>query len=198
MALPERTHYTEAEYLAFDLESEYKNEYANGEIIAMAGGSPEHSFIILDTQTSLNIQTRDSNCNVYESGQRVQVKATGAYRYPDGTVVCGEPKYADTKPKSLINPTLLIEVLSASTSHIDQFKKLNEYGQIPSVKEYLIISQDEPQVLHYVKQEQNKWFVTVIGGLDKTIELKSIGCVLQLSEFYRRVSFEEEDLVTED
>lgn len=194
MALPERdtTSYTEEEYLAFDLDSDIKNEYANGQIFAMAGAHPDHSRITMDTASTLNIQLMDGRCEVFQSEQRVKVSKTGAYRYPDVVVVCDSAEFADTNPPSLLNPTVIIEVLSKSTEDKDYNQKLQEYRRIPSLKEYIIISQDKPQVERFLRQDDINWLYTALEGIDKNIDLPSIGCTLKFSDIYRRVNFDDE------
>lgn len=196
MALPKHdiTSYTEEEYLAFDLDSEIKNEYAEGQIFAMAGAHPDHSRITGDTFSSLNIQLMDERCEVFQSEQRVKVSATGAYRYPDVVVVCGGAEFADTTPPTLINPTVIIEVLSKSTEDKDYNQKLQEYRRIPTLKEYILIAQDKPQVERFLRQDDINWLYTALEGMDNSIELPSIACTLQFSDIYRRIDFGDESL----
>lgn len=193
MALPETDFITEKEYLALDLDSDIRYEYRDGQIFAMAGASREHNIIALNTSTGLNRQLRDKPCEIYQSDMRVQTKPGGAYRYPDIVVVCGQPSFADTKPESLTNPTLIIEVLSDSTSEKDYKEKSREYRHMASVQEYVIISQDSPRIERYRKQNDFNWLYTELVGLEQTIDLQSINCVLEFSEVFRRIDFDKID-----
>jgi Uma2 family endonuclease len=191
MALPDSTFVTEQQYLAFEQNSETKHEYTGTEIIAMTGASREHNIIALNISTSLNSQLAERPCEIYQSDMRVQVKATGSYRYPDISVVCGTPEFADTNPESLLNPTVLIEVLSTSTSITDRIQKLREYRRISSLQEYLLISQDSPRVERYLRQDDINWLYTDLSGIKQKLKLPSIACVLQFSDIYRRIAFDE-------
>ena len=190
MALPESTYISEKEYLALDADSDIRYEYASGEIFAMAGASREHNLICSNTHVSLANQLREHPCEVYQSDMRVQIKAKSAYRYADIVVVCGEPDFVDTKPVSLTNPTLIIEVLSSSTEDKDHKQKSQEYRKIPSVQEYVIISQDSPYIERYRRQDELNWLYTDFNGLDKQLELASIDCTLELAEVFRRIDFD--------
>jgi Uma2 family endonuclease len=188
---------SEAEYLAFEEHSNTKHEYANGRIIAMAGASENHDLITGNTLASLHNQLRSKPCRIHTSDLRVQVRAVGAYRYPDLKVVCGPSEFADTKPQSLINPTLLVEVLSESTAQIDYEYKLAEYKQIPSLQEYLIISQDRPRIQRFLRQAgREEWLLLERAGVDTELHLPSIDCVLALSDVYERVEFDTPNLET--
>lgn len=199
MALPQpvsshdRNDVTEDEYLAFEQESEGKHEFSDGEIIAMTGASSNHSIITINTSYRLYDQLMQESCIVHSSDMRVQVNKAGAYRYPDVTIVCGEPDFADTTPESLKNPTVLIEVLSESTQMIDRGKKLWEYRQIESLQEYVIIWQDTPRVERYLRHEDGEWLYKDVSDLEASLELLSIDCVLELQDVYRRVEFDMPD-----
>ncbi len=140
MALPESTYVSEKEYLALDADSDMRYEYEDGKIIAMAGASREHNLITSNVHINIGNQLRNRPCEIYQSDMRVQIAKQSSYRYPDIVVVCGEPLFADTKPVSLINPTLVIEVLSASTEDRDYRQKSLEYRNMLSIQEYVIIS----------------------------------------------------------
>lgn len=186
-------HLSKKEYLALDADSDIRYEYAYGEIFAMAGASRNHNLIALNTSTSLNAQLRDRPCEVYQSDMRVQTKENSAYRYPDIVVVCAEPIFADTSPVSLINPTLIIEVLSASTAEKDYEQKSQEYRQMPTVQEYVLISQTTARIQRYLKQDDFNWLYTDLVGLNQQLYLQSIDCTLDFSEVFRRIDFEVSD-----
>lgn len=193
MALPKSTYISEKEYLALDLDSDIRYEYANGEIFAMAGASREHNLIASNVHVSIANQLRERDCEVYQSDMRVHTKADAAYRYPDVVVVCGEPEFTDTNPVSLINPTLIIEVLSASNTDSELKEKSSEYRDMPSVQEYVIIRQDKPHIERYYRQDTFNWLYTELTGLEQQLMLKSIDCVLDFSEVFRRINFNAEN-----
>lgn len=193
MASASANYISEKEYLVLDTDSDIRYEYADGEIFAMAGASRNHNLIALNTSTSLNVQLRDRPCEVYQSDMRVQTKENSAYRYPDIVVVCAEPIFADTNPVSLINPTLIIEVLSDSTAEKDYEQKSREYRQMPSVQEYVLISQTTARIQRYLKQDDFNWLYTDLVGLNQQLHLQSIDCTLEFSEVFRRIDFEVSD-----
>lgn len=188
---PEPEPMTEAEYLEFEQDTEAKHEFANGEIIDMVGASRRHNVICTNTVANLHQQLRNRPCEIYQSDMRVQVRHANAYRYPDIVAVCDEPQFADTTPESLLNPTVLIEVLSPSTIETDRLLKLDEYRQIASVQEYLIIAQDNVRVEHHQRQSESSWLYTDVLELDSTITLTSLNCTLSLKDIYQRITFEE-------
>ncbi len=191
-ALPD-VRMTESEYLAFDRASEIKHEYYRGEIFAMSGGSPEHNMISASVGGLLYTQLRGRSCKLFSSDQRVRVSRTRLYTYPDITVVCGDPRFATDAQDTLINPTLLIEVLSPSTESYDRGKKFQHYRQLDSLREYVLIAQDQPHIERYLRQDDDTWLLSEATGLESRIELTSIGCVLALAEVYEQVTFEAEN-----
>lgn len=184
---------TEAEYLAFDRASEIKHEYYRGEIFAMTGGSPEHNMICISTSATLYNQVRGQPCKIYSSDQRVRVPRTRLYTYPDISIVCSEPHFVDEALDTLLNPTLLIEVLSPSTESYDRGKKFQHYRQIDSLREYVLIAQETPHIEHYLRQDDGNWLLRDAIGLESRIELPSIGCTLALADVYEQVTFEPEE-----
>lgn len=193
MALPKSTYVTEEDYLALEQDSEIKHEYVAGEIFAMSGAGRRHNLIALNVSSDLHSQLANRPCEVYQSDMRVQVKATGAYRYPDIAVVCGEPEFFASQPESLLNPTLLIEILSESTASVDRGEKLAEYRRIPTLQEYLLISQDAPRIERYLKQDAHNWLYTELTGLDQQLALPSIDCVLHFSDVFHRIDFQSDE-----
>ena len=193
MALPQSDqNMTEAEYLEFERESDIRHEFVNGNIVAMSGASNNHIVIVGNLQTTLNVQLKDSDCLVMASDLRVKVDSKKTYRYPDLTVVCDKPvMVGDENPKSLENPIVLFEVLSPSTASIDQIQKRDEYFEVPSLEEYLLVSQDAPRIAHYLRQPDDSWIYRQVSGLGRSLDLPSIGCTLMLSEVYRKITFPE-------
>lgn len=174
------------EYLAFERKATTKHEYLNGQIVAMSGASFAHNFITVNIATSLNIQLMEGECRVATSDMRVKVTQIDSYFYPDVVVVCGEPRAEDDTFDTLLNPTLIVEVLSPSTEGYDRGEKFEHYQQIASLKDYILISQDEVHVEYYYRQE-NEWLQTEFVGLEDVLSVLSIGCELRLSDIYRRV-----------
>ena len=184
------THLTPETYLELERKAITKSEYVNGEIIAMAGASFAHNFITLDTVIYLSNQLLASECEVASTGDlRVKVSQTASYFYPDIVVVCGEPQAEDNTFDTLINPALIVEVLSASTETYDRDEKFTHYRQIDTLQEYILISQDSVQVVQYRRQEP-EWIPTAFQALEDVVPLVSIGCELPLQHIYRRVEFD--------
>ena len=184
------TYLTPEAYLELERKGTTKNEYVNGETILMAGASFAHNFITLDTAIYLSNQLIDTECQLASTGDlRVKVAHTESYLYPDIVVVCGEPRAEDNAFDTLLNPTLIVEVLSASTERYDTNEKFTHYRQIDSLLEYILISQDKVQVIGYRRHEP-EWRPTEFRALDDVVPLASIKCELPLRHVYRRVPFD--------
>ena len=183
------TYLTPEAYLALERKAITKNEYVNGETIAMAGASFAHNFITFDTAIHLNNQLMDTECQVAGTGDlRVKVTQTESYFYPDIVVVCGEPHAEDNVFDTLLNPTLIVEVLSASTEMYNRDEKFTHYRQIDSLEEYILISQDKVRVQRYRRHEP-EWIPTEFRTLADVVPLLSNRCELPLQHVYRRVKF---------
>lgn len=184
------TYLTPEAYLELERKATTKNEYMNGETLAMAGASFAHNFITFDTAIHLNNQLMDTECQIASTGDlRVKVVQTASYFYPDIVVVCGEPRAEDNVFDTLLNPTLIVEVLSTSTEMYDKNEKFTHYRQIDSLQEYILISQDRVQVLRYRRHEP-EWIPTEFRTLADVVPLLSIQCELPLQSAYRRVNFD--------
>ena len=182
---------TPEEYLVRERKALTKSEYRDGQIHAMPGASHEHNVIMGNTFAELHFQMRDRTCIVYPSDMRVKVSAAGLYTYPDVIVVCDEPRFDDTHFDTLLNPTVLIEVLSPSTAAYDRGEKFASYQKLDSLREYVLISQDSVCVEHYLQQEQD-WNLTEFRSLADVFSLVSIGCELSLQAIYAKVQFSQE------
>ena len=187
MALPKLI--TPEEYLRMERASQEKHEYYRGEVFAMTGASREHNLIAQNTSRQLGNQLDERPCEVYQSDMRVKIPTTGAYTYPDVVVVCGKPEFEDGELDTLLNPTVIIEVLSSSTEKYDRGRKALYYRSIASLKEYVLIAQDSIQVEHYGRQE-NQWSLTDISSLDATLTLASISCSIKIRDIFRKVDFD--------
>ncbi len=181
------------DYLTLDAQSDVRHEFSQGYVIAMTGASRRHNLICGNAYAMLHQQIVDRPCEVYQSDMRVQINTAidRAYRYPDIVVVCETPRLTDTTPESLLNPTVLIEVLSLSTAIIDRDPKLSEYRQIASVQAYILISRPRPRLECYQRQKDETWTYTDIVGLQNEVTLPSIECRLRLRDVYHKVSFED-------
>lgn len=180
---------TPAEYLAFERQSETKHEYVAGELFAMVGASRAHNLIVATTITSLNNALAARPCDVYPSDMRVKIGTLGIYTYPDITVVCGESELEDSEQDTLLDPTVIIEVLSPSTQRYDRGLKFRRYQLIPSLRHYLLIAQDEPRVEHYTIAQDGELKLRVLRDIHTTVDLAAIDCRLPLTEIYARIAF---------
>jgi Uma2 family endonuclease len=181
------------EYLEIESRAEFKSEFVNRRMYAMAGASPEHNQIVGNVVTEFNVQLRKRPCIVYPSDLPLKVEKREHGRYPDVTVVCGEPQFYKGKYLSaLLNPTVLVEVLSSTTEDLDRDVKLEEYRAIPSLREFLLIAQDRCHVEHYVRQTGHQWLLTDFNSLKSTVALPSIKCRLKLSAVYDKVKWPKE------
>ena len=175
------------EYLVAEREAEQKSEYFGGELVAFAGASPAHNVVVANTIATLVVQLRGRRCTVYPSDLRVHNAVTGSFTYPDLVVVCGEPAFHGHHPDTLLNPTLLIEVLSKTTEQRDRGLKAEHYRQMESVQEYLFIGQEKPHVEHYRRYGARQWMLTEASDLNDALELPAIGCTLALRDIYDKV-----------
>lgn len=180
-------HYTPEEYLALERQAQCKSEYYAGEIFAMAGASRWHNLIVTNVLRELSLQLKGRPCTTYPSDMRVKVSPTGLYTYPDVTVVCGEAQFEDNQQDTLLNPTLIVEVLSESTEAYDRGGKFAHYRKLTSLMEYVLITQTKPHIEHYVRQPDNRWLLAEADNLQGTLHLPSIDCRLALAEVYDKV-----------
>lgn len=179
--------YTVEEYLELDRASEIPHEYLQGRIVAMADPSRQHNLLVTSIGASLHGQLRGRSCEVYLSRMRLQIPSADVFTYPDVTVVCEEPELADEHQDILLNPTVLVEVLSPSTSDYDHGRKFAYYRQLASLIEYLLVAQHEARVEHYTRQPDGSWRLEETDDPDAVLDLPSIGCTLSLAEVYEKV-----------
>lgn len=191
MGLPGRVRkLTPAEYLDIERAATYRSEYFDGEMFAMAGGSPRHSLIKVNLCGEIRTRLKGLPCTPYDSDLRILVSATGLYTYPDASVICGPLEYEDARRDTVLNPTLLVEVLSDSTEAYDRGKKFSHYRQIPALREYLLVSQEEAKIERFLRSDDGTWTLTEAAGLDATLPLPSLGIEISLREVYDKVDFE--------
>ena len=185
---------TPEDYLAIERSAEFKSEYFDGEIFAMAGASRAHNSIVLNTGSEIRQHLKNRSCKAYVNDMRVKVSPTGLYTYPDVVVVCGKEQFEDTHLDTLLNPTLIIEVLSDSTEAYDRGRKFEHYRHLDSLVEYVLIAQQRPHVESFRRQSDQHWLLTECSGLDATLRLQSIDCDLALAEIYAKVELSESPL----
>lgn len=200
MSTAEKRRLTLQEYLAIDEASEIRHEFLDGEIFAMSGATFWHTLIKDNLSRSLGnkLAANDANdCYVLTSDQRVKVSATGLYTYPDILICCGGPVFDEEIRNTLVNPRVLIEVLSESTERYDRGAKFGHYRQLASVQEYLLIAQDRPCVERFIRQAAgggksaaaDNWLLTAVTDLAAAVEITSVGVTVPLADIYERVEF---------
>jgi Uma2 family endonuclease len=190
VAFPASHYITPEEYLAAERAADHKSEYFNGQVFAMAGCSPAHNRITINLIREIDTLLLDGPCVTYNSDQRVKIPATGLYTYPDLVVVCGEAEYDQPDPETLLNPTLIIEVLSPSTEAYDRGAKFAHYQSLPSLREYVLVAQDRARVERYVRRQQT-WELFNYEGLGAALSLGCAGGDITLARIYNRVTLPE-------
>jgi len=182
---------TSEEYLAIERQAPGKSEYFDGEMFAMAGASRRHNLIVLNIGAELRTQLQQRPWEVYSSDMRVKISRTGLYTYPDVVVVCDEPRFEDADVDTLLNPLILVEVLSPSTADYDRGEKFEHYRTLASLQVYLLVAQERCHVVHYTRQQDNTWLLAETSDIQDCLHLPSIGCDLQLSEAYAKVQLDQ-------
>ena len=178
---------SEAEYLIFERASETKHEWVNGEVGAMTGASRAHNLISVNVLTVLKSVLRGQGCEIYPADMRVKVASTGLYTYPDISVVCGEAAFNDDRLDTLLNPTVIIEILSPTTERYDRGLRFQHYRELESLQMYVLIAQDMPRIECYARTESDQWVLSDYKGLDADARLDPIGATLRLAEVYEQV-----------
>ncbi len=197
MSAQPQPHLTPEQYLELDRASEFRNEYYNGRMYpmgdapsAMAGGTYRHSKLTHSLGRRLGNALEGRPCEVSGSDIRVCTTPDGLYTYPDIVVVCGEPKFADGRRDTLLNPTLVIEVLSPSTEGYDRGFKSAQYRTVESLDEYALVSQTEPRVEVFRRQPGGHWLLSEFVGLEAACHFDSVGASVALAEIYDKVAFD--------
>ena len=196
--------YTVEEYLQIDRASDERYEYFNGEISMMAGESIRHGDISVNLIAELRNILKGTNCRVLAKDTKTKSGGVsfmsgksrkGMFSYPDLVIICSEPKFNDNFRDIVLNPTVIIEVLSESTELFDRTNKFTRYRMFnETLTDYILVSQDKPLVEHFIREDENNWNLTVYFGLDKTLKINSIGCEIKLSEIFDRVKFTRKEL----
>ncbi len=181
---------TPQEYLIRERQASTKSEFYRGEVVEMVRGTANHSLIAANFMGEAGNVLKGRPCTVFNSDLRVQVQSTGLYTYPDATIVCGELEFDDDHRDTLLNPTVIVEVLSDSTEKYDRGKKSNHYRQITSLKELILIAQDRPHAERFTRQPNGDWLFHEQKEMTADFELKSLGISVAISELYRGVKFD--------
>ncbi len=185
MAQPAPRILTTAEYLALERSSPAKHEFFQGQLIGMAGASLEHNVIVANIVAELRAALRDGPCVALPSDMKVLVQATGHYYYPDASVVCGPPQFADDERDAIVNPTIVVEVLSESTERRDRGEKFHDYRSIPSCTDYLMCASTERLVEHYTREADGSWRLREYGAAD-VVSLRGLAVSLSVAELYAK------------
>jgi Uma2 family endonuclease len=192
MATAALIHYTPEEYLALERHAEFKSEYLNGRIIAMTGANPEHADVVLNIGSELRGRLRPKGCRVFVNDVRASIASRSGYVYPDVMAVCEKAVFLDTSPRTLVNPNLIIEVLSHAAESYDRGEKFEAYRAVESLSEYVLVDSRRVSVERYVRQG-DFWVYSAEAELDASIELVSVGCTLSLRDIYVDVEFPKPD-----
>jgi Uma2 family endonuclease len=187
----EKRRYTVQEYLSFERESPERHEYHDGEIFVMTGGSINHSLIVANVISGLHSRLMGNPCRVYDANLRLRIPRKVLYTYPDVTVICGQPKVDpdDSAGHTVINPRLLVEVLSPSTEGYDRGEKFDRYRELESLQEYVLVSQLVPRVEVFFRQQSGNWLFMPVSGVENSARLNSLEIDLPLGEVYAGVEF---------
>jgi|ERR1700722_9661650 len=177
------------EYLEIEREATYKSEFFDGEMFAMAGGSFRHNIIKDNLFLELGNRLKGSPFRPISSDQRILVSAAGLYTYPDIVVLCGQPIFDARDKDTLTNPTAIIEVLSPTTERYDRGDKFRNYQKIDSLKEYVMVYQDEPLCERFVRQEDGSWALVSFVGLSASLVFTSVSASIPLADVYAGVTF---------
>ncbi|HRI64048.1 MAG TPA: Uma2 family endonuclease [Polyangium sp.] len=182
----ERIPMTEEEYLAFERASDERHEFANGEVFAMSGGTYEHALIAGNIIRDLGLGLRGRRCTVQTSDMRIYIPTSGRYVYADASVVCGRPQFRDETRDNLLNPRVVVEVLSPSTEEYDRGEKFTHYQTLPSLAHYVLAAQDKPCIEVFTRMDDGSWKSRAYGPGDR-VELPAIECAIDVDLVYTNV-----------
>jgi Uma2 family endonuclease len=187
MATQPKSFLTPEQYLEIERKADFKSEYFNGEMFAMAGAQRAHNQLVASLVRELGQRFRGRHCDVYPSDMRVYVKSTGLYTYPDVTAACGEQLFADGLTDTLLNPSVIVEVLSPSTEAYDRGRKFEQYQSIESLREYLLVASDRMHADLYSRQPDGRWLLTSAHRPGDVLNLESVDAQILLSDLYEKV-----------
>ena len=187
MAVDTLKRLTVEKYLEHERRAETRSEYLDGEVFAMTGASFRHNLLVANVLVALASRLRGGSCQAVANDQRVHIPTTGLFTYPDVVVVCGEPEFLDAEVDTLLNPTLIVEVLSKSTADYDRGGKFAHYRALPSLREYLVLAQERAHAEHSVRQGDGRWLLAETDDPAAALRLEAIGCELPLGAVYEGV-----------
>jgi len=187
--VPDRHQLSLAEYLSWEERSGGKHEFYRGEVFAMAGASLRHNRVAGNIFARLYQLLEAGPCEVFASDQRIRIDAVDLSTYPDVAVICGGVKVDPVDRHAATNPRVIVEVLSKSTENYDRGRKFEFYQHLESFAEYIVVYQDEPRVIHYVRQSDGGWTYKLLVGEQETLHLQAIDCDLPFATIYRNVKF---------
>ncbi len=191
MSTQRDTYISPEEYLAFERAAEYKSEYLDGVIYAMTGASLDHIQIVGNITHELSDQLNARPCRVLANEMKVRMSDSRKFFYPDVTVLCDKPQFHDERTDIILNPLLIIEVLSKSTEAFDRGAKFQAYQGLDSLREYLLVAQDKPAVEQFVRRPDGSWTYRAVSGLESSLLLPSVECTLGLSAVYHQVEWDQ-------
>lgn len=180
-------HLSPADYLAFERRAETRHEYAGGEVFAMGGAGARHNSIVANLVAELVVQLRGGPCRAFANDLRVAISPEGPFYYPDVVALCAEPRFLDDERDTLVNPEVVIEVLSPTTEGFDRGPKLAHYRAVASIREIVLVEQDAPRAEHLERRDDGQWLLTDHASLEAVIELAALGCRLDLTRVYDKV-----------
>ena len=178
---------TPEEYLEIERNAEFKSEYYNGEMFALAGASYVHNKISSNIHVSLANQLKGKVCQVFQSDLKIMEQISGLFTYPDIVTICGKPEFYDEEKDVIVNPTVIMEVLSKSTETYDRGFKFELYRRIDTLKDYFMVSQEKVSIEYYSRNADNSWTLKEFNDINQSIEIKSIECILELKDVYYKV-----------
>ena len=181
--------FTPEEYLDLERKSHYKSEYLEGQIYAMSGGSLNHGATGANVIIAIGKRLPGTPCRIFSSNVKVRTTTDGLFTYPDASIVCGDVRFHDDKQDVIVNPIVLVEVLSPSTEAYDRVGKWEQYQTIDSLQTYVLIAQHQARVEQYARQPNGDWLYSPVTGRNQSLYIASIDCTLALSEIYDRVEF---------
>lgn len=191
MSAVAKTKMSEEEYLAIERASDFKSEFFNGEMFAMAGASLHHNLIKDNLVVRIGAQLSGSNCRTVSSDQRLKVNRTGLYTYPDIMIVCGKPERAEPDSETIVNPQVIIEVLSDKTESYDRYEKFEHYKRLPSVREYILVAQNRMGVERYVRTDEGEWVIRSYTQADELFSFATVPVSVKVADIYGGVEFPE-------
>jgi Uma2 family endonuclease len=181
--------FTAEQYLDLERLSEIRHEFLDGTVYATAGESPAHSAICFNLSVVIGLQLRGTPCKGFSPNMKVRAGEAGLYAYPDLAVACGETFFHDRHGDVLTNPSVIFEVLSRSTEAYDRGEKFERYKSIETLTDYVLVSQDRPRLEHFSRRPDGTWLRTEVSGLESSLGIASINCLVPLAEVYDRIEF---------